>query len=132
MIWWQWVVLGALLLGAETVVDTGFYLVFIGAAAVAMGGVGLLPIEISLSAQFHLGKEYRELLKTPGLPSRFGAVDAPFGGKRGRGATRSNIPAMPSASAPASCKFLLMYRKTHNKEPFFRHSGYRPISEQNP
>ena len=52
MIWWQWVVLGAFLLGAETVVDTGFYLVFIGAAALCLGAIGLLPLDLSLSTQW--------------------------------------------------------------------------------
>jgi membrane protein implicated in regulation of membrane protease activity len=47
MPWWGWVVVGAVLLGAELfVVATDFYLVFIGVAAVAVGlvawtGVGL-------------------------------------------------------------------------------------------
>ena len=37
MIWWQWVVLGIVLLGAELMVDAQFYLVFLGASALAVG-----------------------------------------------------------------------------------------------
>jgi len=44
MPWWGWIVLGAALLGAETLVDTQFFLVFFGVAALATGalhGLGL-------------------------------------------------------------------------------------------
>jgi membrane protein implicated in regulation of membrane protease activity len=41
MLWWQWVVLGVLLLGAETMVDAEFYLVFLGVSAVVVGLVDL-------------------------------------------------------------------------------------------
>ncbi len=45
MPWWQWVVLGAVLLGSELfVVDAGFYLAILGLAALLVGfgaGVGL-------------------------------------------------------------------------------------------
>jgi membrane protein implicated in regulation of membrane protease activity len=37
MPWWGWIVVGAALLGAETVVDAQFFLVFFGAAALATG-----------------------------------------------------------------------------------------------
>jgi membrane protein implicated in regulation of membrane protease activity len=37
MPWWGWIVVGAALLGAETLVDTQFYLVFFGIAALATG-----------------------------------------------------------------------------------------------
>ncbi len=49
MPWWGWMIFGALLLGSELlIVDAGFYLVFIGVAAVLTGlvevaGVGLEP-----------------------------------------------------------------------------------------
>ncbi len=49
MPWWGWMIFGALLLGSELlVVDAGFYLVFIGIAAIITGlvelsGVGLEP-----------------------------------------------------------------------------------------
>ena len=42
MIWWQWVVLGIGLLGAELLVDAQFYLVFLGVSAVAVGAFGWL------------------------------------------------------------------------------------------
>ena len=37
MVWWQWMVLGLGLLGAELMVDAQFYLVFLGVSAVAVG-----------------------------------------------------------------------------------------------
>jgi len=37
MIWWQWIVLGIVLLGAEMMVDAEFYLVFLGVSAVSVG-----------------------------------------------------------------------------------------------
>ncbi len=51
MAWWQWIVIGALLLGSELVVDAEFYLVLLGVAAVAVGLVGLTPIPLSLTGQ---------------------------------------------------------------------------------
>ena len=45
MPWWGWIVVGAALLGAETIVDAQFYLVFFGAAALvtgALSGLGLV------------------------------------------------------------------------------------------
>jgi membrane protein implicated in regulation of membrane protease activity len=45
MPWWGWIVVGAALLAAETVVDAQFYLMFFGVAALAtgvLGAVGLL------------------------------------------------------------------------------------------
>jgi inner membrane protein len=42
MHWWSWVIVGAVLLGAELAfVDAQFYLVFIGAAAIFVGLLGL-------------------------------------------------------------------------------------------
>ncbi len=49
MPWWVWITIGVLLLGSElTFVDAGFYLVFLGIAALATGalaftGVGFVP-----------------------------------------------------------------------------------------
>ncbi|MBT8435553.1 MAG: NfeD family protein [Gammaproteobacteria bacterium] len=49
MPWWGWIIVGAILLGSELlIVDAGFYLVFIGIAAVITGlvelaGLGLEP-----------------------------------------------------------------------------------------
>jgi membrane protein implicated in regulation of membrane protease activity len=39
MPFWGWIVVGATLLSAETVVDAQFYLVFLGAAALVTGGI---------------------------------------------------------------------------------------------
>jgi len=44
MPWWGWIVLGAVLLGAETLVDAQFYLVFFGVAALATGALAALGI----------------------------------------------------------------------------------------
>lgn len=41
MPFWGWIVVGAALLAAETVVDAQFYLVFFGAAALVTGGLVL-------------------------------------------------------------------------------------------
>jgi membrane protein implicated in regulation of membrane protease activity len=42
MPWWAWLVMGAFLLGAELLlIDAQFYLVFIGAAALLVGALGL-------------------------------------------------------------------------------------------
>ena len=45
MPWWGWVVVGAALLGAEIVVPTDFYLVFLGLSALAVGLVGAAGLE---------------------------------------------------------------------------------------
>lgn len=45
MTWWAWMVLGAVLLGAELfAVDAQFYLVFLGVSAAIVGLAGLLGI----------------------------------------------------------------------------------------
>lgn len=44
MPWWGWIVVGAALLGAETIVDAQFYLVFFGAAALATGALAALGL----------------------------------------------------------------------------------------
>ena len=41
MLWWQWIVVGICLLGAEMMVDADFYLVFLGVSAVVVGLVDL-------------------------------------------------------------------------------------------
>ena len=41
MVWWQWIVLGIVLLGAEMMVDADFFLVFLGISAVIVGLVDL-------------------------------------------------------------------------------------------
>lgn len=45
MTWWAWMILGAVLLGAELfAVDAQFYLVFLGVSAVLVGLLGLFGI----------------------------------------------------------------------------------------
>jgi hypothetical protein len=44
MPWWGWIVVGAALLGGEMIVDTQFYLVFFGVAALVTGGLALLGL----------------------------------------------------------------------------------------
>jgi membrane protein implicated in regulation of membrane protease activity len=44
MPWWGWIVVGAALLGAETIVDAQFYLVFFGAAALLTGALAALGL----------------------------------------------------------------------------------------
>jgi membrane protein implicated in regulation of membrane protease activity len=39
MTWWYWLVLGLLLLGAEMLASSGFYLLFLGLAAMVVGAV---------------------------------------------------------------------------------------------
>lgn len=53
MVWWQWMVIGAVLLGAELLaIDAQFYLVFIGLSAILVGLAGLLGIEMALWVQW--------------------------------------------------------------------------------
>src|SRR5262245_33818142 len=45
MPWWGWVVIGAVLLASELLlVDTAFYLVFLGLAAIAVGFLGMAQL----------------------------------------------------------------------------------------
>ncbi len=55
MPWWGWLVIGALLMGAElTAVDAAFYLMFIGFAAVVVGLAGLLGLSLPVWGQWVL------------------------------------------------------------------------------
>lgn len=54
MPWWGWIVVGVLLLGAEILVPTDFWLVFIGLAAIAVGLVVTLAPGLSDAAQWAL------------------------------------------------------------------------------
>ena len=54
MEWWQWVVLGAGILAAETLIDSEFYLIFIGLSAIAVGLNGLAPYSLPLWGQWLL------------------------------------------------------------------------------
>jgi membrane protein implicated in regulation of membrane protease activity len=52
--WWGWIVAGALLLASELLVPTDFFLVFLGVAALAVGGVGLAGLEVPIWGQWLL------------------------------------------------------------------------------
>tara|TARA_R110002096_G_scaffold22547_2_gene72257 strand:- start:930 stop:1361 length:432 start_codon:yes stop_codon:yes gene_type:complete len=53
MVWWQWMVIGTILLGAELLaIDAQFYLVFIGVSAILVGLAGLLGVEMALWVQW--------------------------------------------------------------------------------
>jgi len=53
MTWWYWMILGALLFGAELVfVDAQFYLVFLGISAALVGLAGMLGIAMPEWAQW--------------------------------------------------------------------------------
>lgn len=53
MLWWGWMVLGAILLGAEMfAVDAQFYLVFLGLSAIIVGVADLLGIAMPLWVQW--------------------------------------------------------------------------------
>jgi membrane protein implicated in regulation of membrane protease activity len=53
MSWWGWVVIGVLLLGAELLlVDSAFYLVFLGVAAVIVGLLGAAQLSGPPAAQW--------------------------------------------------------------------------------
>jgi len=55
MPWWGWIVVGAVLLAAEIfVVPTDFYLVFLGVAAILVGGVAWLGLGLSPTAEWVL------------------------------------------------------------------------------
>jgi len=54
MVWWAWIVVGALLLSSELLVATDFFLVFLGVAALAVGGVGLAGIALPVWGQWLL------------------------------------------------------------------------------
>jgi membrane protein implicated in regulation of membrane protease activity len=54
MAWWIWIVLGAILLGAEVVIAADFWLVFFGASAFILGLVGAFGITLPLPVQWLL------------------------------------------------------------------------------
>ncbi len=52
MPWWGWVSIGIILMGLElTAVDAAFYLIFVGAAAVCVGIIGLAGVELPVWGQ---------------------------------------------------------------------------------
>jgi membrane protein implicated in regulation of membrane protease activity len=55
MPWWGWIVVGAVLLGAELfVIPTDFYLVFLGTSAIAVGAVAWTGLISSSSVEWIL------------------------------------------------------------------------------
>lgn len=53
MPWWGWIVVGAVLLGAELfVIPTDFYLVFLGIAAIAVGAIAWLDLGLSTTTEW--------------------------------------------------------------------------------
>lgn len=54
MIWWYWLLLGLLLLGAEMMTPGGFYILFFGLAALVVGAIAALDLVQGNSAQWLL------------------------------------------------------------------------------
>lgn len=55
MPWWGWLIVGVLLMGAEmTAVDAAFYLIFVGAAAICLGILGLAGLTLPVWGQWLL------------------------------------------------------------------------------
>jgi membrane protein implicated in regulation of membrane protease activity len=52
MAWWAWIILGAGLLAAEILLSTDFYLVFFGLAALLIGLLALLGLDLPAVAQW--------------------------------------------------------------------------------
>ena len=53
MTWWGWIILGAVLFGAELfAIDAQFFLVFLGLSAIIVGALDLLGIGMSESMQW--------------------------------------------------------------------------------
>jgi membrane protein implicated in regulation of membrane protease activity len=53
MPWWGWLVIGAILMGAELMaVDAAFYLMFIGFSAVVVGLLGMLGVSMPVWGQW--------------------------------------------------------------------------------
>lgn len=53
MTWWAWMILGAIILGAELfAIDAQFFLVFIGLSAALVGALGLVGISMPEWAQW--------------------------------------------------------------------------------
>lgn len=53
MAWWSWCILGVMLFGVELLaVDAQFYLVFAGVAAIVVGLLGLVGIDLPIWAQW--------------------------------------------------------------------------------
>jgi membrane protein implicated in regulation of membrane protease activity len=103
MSWWAWVIAGAILLGAElSFVDAQFYLVFVGAAAIATGVVAALAPALGGWLQWALFA-LLALVSMIGFRSRI--YDQLGHGPAPRAATALSEITLPEALAPgASCQ----------------------------
>ena len=54
MPWWTWIVVGAALLAAEVILPTDFFIVFFGAAALVVGLLGLVGLDLPVWSQWLL------------------------------------------------------------------------------
>ena len=54
MLWWQWMILGSIFLGAEIAVDAEFYLVFLGVSALLVGLLGTTSVALPIWGQWLL------------------------------------------------------------------------------
>ncbi len=54
MLWWQWMILGSVFLGAEIAVDAEFYLVFVGVSALLVGLLGTTSVALPTWGQWLL------------------------------------------------------------------------------
>jgi hypothetical protein len=54
MAWWFWIVLGAVLLGAEVIISADFYLVFFGIAALVVGLLAVFGVALPVWGQWLL------------------------------------------------------------------------------
>ena len=82
MLWWQWMILGTVFLGAEIAVDAEFYLVFLGISALLVGLLGATSVTLPIWGP----KIYRAtaLPLTPPIIDRLDPV------ARGRGVARDS------------------------------------------
>lgn len=72
MPWWSWILLGALLLGSEMLVDSGFYLLFLEFAGLLVGAAGLAGIQGEITA---ITERFRAT-----LPANKAACETPIRG----------------------------------------------------
>jgi membrane protein implicated in regulation of membrane protease activity len=84
MPWWGWIIVGSILFGSELMlVDAAFYLVFIGAAAIVTGLVGMAGVGLELWMQwllFSVLSVVAMLLFRDRLYKKLRAVKTDYGG----------------------------------------------------
>jgi membrane protein implicated in regulation of membrane protease activity len=51
MTWWMWMLVGLVLLASEILTPGGFYLIFFGAAGLAVGALKILGLDIGLAGE---------------------------------------------------------------------------------